>query len=64
MIRLLKINKIESFDYAGDVYNLELITNEKSISKDDLFWIDGSTGIVSHNCFAKDINAMIYKIQT
>jgi UDP-glucose 6-dehydrogenase len=25
-----------------------------------LFWIEQGTGIVTHNCFSKDINAFIY----
>ncbi len=52
-----KIQKIEKLDYSGKVYNLEL----KSIrdqTQDDLFWV--ANGIVTHNCFVKDINALIH----
>ena len=33
---------------------------ESVSDKDDLFWIEQNTGIVTHNCFSKDINAMIH----
>jgi UDPglucose 6-dehydrogenase len=59
MIKTLKVDSIEKHNYTGDVYNLELETNERSIVKDDLFWIDASSGIISHNCFPKDLNAFI-----
>jgi UDPglucose 6-dehydrogenase len=52
----VKINKINKKKYKGYVYNLEL---ESDSDKDDLFWIEQDTGIVTHNCFPKDINAMI-----
>ena len=59
MIKLVKIDKIESFNYEGDVYNLELKTNDPTPDHDDLYWIDATTGIITHNCFPKDLNAMI-----
>ena len=52
----MQINKITKRRYKGKVYNLELTSDSE---KDDLFWIEQKTGIVTHNCFPKDINAMI-----
>lgn len=34
------------------MFNLELKSNDPE--RDDLFWIDNETGIVSHNCLPKD----------
>lgn len=56
-MKTITINKITTHPYKGYVYNLELET--KSTDKDDLFWIEQKTGIVSHNCFPKDINSLI-----
>lgn len=53
----MKINKISEIDYEGMVYNLELKSNDEI--NDDLFWIEHRTGIVTHNCFPKDLSAMI-----
>lgn len=55
---LLNINEIRSLIYFGKVYNLELESLSDD-SKDDLFWVESETGIVTHNCLPKDINAMI-----
>jgi len=52
----VKIKNISRERYTGEVYNLELNSNS---DKDDLFWIEQYTGVVSHNCFPKDINSMI-----
>ena len=54
-MKTVKIEKIESSKYTGTVYNLELQSND--VEHDDLFWV--CNGIVVHNCFPKDINAMI-----
>lgn len=56
-MKTAKIEKIESSKYTGAVYNLELQSND--VEHDDLFWV--CNGIVVHNCFPKDINAMIAK---
>lgn len=53
----MKINKIELVPFDGYVYNLELNSNR---SEDDLFWIEGKSNIVTHNCFPKDIQAILY----
>jgi len=55
-MKSFKIEKIEKSTYSGKVYNLELKTNDKT--NDDLFWV--CNGIVVHNCFPKDINALMY----
>ena len=51
----MKISKIEKIPYKGKVYNLELQSNR---SKDDLFWIEGKSNIITHNCFPKDVSAL------
>lgn len=51
----MKIKKITKEAFKGNVYNLELNSNR---STDDLFWIEGKTGIITHNCFPKDIAAL------
>ena len=55
----VKIRSIKKEHYKGKVYNLELDSNSQEPYEDDLFWIEQNTGIVTHNCFPKDINAMI-----
>jgi UDPglucose 6-dehydrogenase len=55
-MKRLKINKISKRHYEGEVYNLEL---ESTSEKDDLFWIEQRTGIVTHNCFPKDVAAIV-----
>lgn len=59
-MKTVKINKITKMPYKGKVYNLELESKEK---KDDLFWIEQRTGIVTHNCFPKDLCALIDQIE-
>jgi len=59
-IHRCKITSISREQWGGPVYNLEVETQEVSRGKDDLFVVDG-TGLLHHNCFPKDINAMIYK---
>ncbi len=60
-MKTIQINDIKRKPYKGLVYNLELDTN--SSEKDDLFWIEQKTGIAGHNCFPKDICAMIYQLE-
>jgi len=57
-LKNIKIESIEESYYEGDVFNLELKSNDAL--NDDLFWINGQTGIVTHNCFPKDLDAMIH----
>lgn len=52
------IKSIKKSFYEGKVYNLELKSNRQD-EKDDLFFIEKNTGVVSHNCFNKDIKAFI-----
>ena len=54
-MKTVKIERIEISNYTGTVHNLELQSIDKE--HDDLFWV--CNGIVVHNCFPKDINAMI-----
>jgi hypothetical protein len=56
----MKLDKVETFNYEGDVYNLELKTNDPAPDHDDLYWVDANTGLVTHNCFPKDLTGMIY----
>jgi len=53
----MKIVKIERRHFKGDVYNLEL---NSSRQEDDLFWVEGKSETVTHNCFPKDLSAMLY----
>lgn len=50
-----KIQSIRRKHYEGTVHNLELRGNDEI--HDDLFWV--CNGIVVHNCFPKDLNAII-----
>jgi len=59
-MKTIAIKSIKNIPYKGKVYNLELQTNS---NKDDLFWIEQNTGIVTHNCLVKDLNALICKAQ-
>ena len=53
----MKIKSIESVKFKGNVYNLEL----KSKSEyDDLFWVEGTSNIITHNCFPKDLQALVH----
>lgn len=54
----MKIKKIEKIKFKGDVYNLEL---ESKIKEDDLFWVEATTNIITHNCLPKEVNALIYE---
>lgn len=53
----MKIKKITKENYNGEVYNLELQSDSEF---DDLYWIEGTTGVVTHNCFPKDVSALQY----
>ena len=53
----MKIKKISKENYKGKVYNLEL-KSENDV--DDLYWVEGTSGVVTHNCFPKDLSALIY----
>lgn len=54
----IKINKISKKSYKGKVYNLHLQSKDEDPMNDDLFWVEQRTGIVSHNCFPKDVSAI------
>ncbi len=55
MIKVTNIVTISKVSYVGPVYNLEL---DSICKEDDLFWVEGTTGIVNHNCLPKDLDAM------
>ncbi|MBT7914598.1 hypothetical protein HN588_11905 [Candidatus Bathyarchaeota archaeon] len=57
MTKATKIKKINQTTFSGKVYNLHLKSSPSS--GDDLFVIDG-TGLVHHNCFPKDLNALMF----
>lgn len=57
MLREVAITRIYRTSFDGPVYNLELET--KDLNNDDLFWIEGNTGIVTHNCLPKDLANLI-----
>lgn len=59
-IKTITVDAVEVFDYEGDVYNIELVSNDENPLNDDLFWIDGESGLVTHNCFPKDLNAIVH----
>jgi UDPglucose 6-dehydrogenase len=52
-----KIKSITREKFSGQVYNLELVS--QSHTEDDLFWVEENSCVVTHNCFPKDVNAMI-----
>jgi hypothetical protein len=53
MVQATSISRISRRSFSGVVYNLELESNDQS--KDDLFWVEQCTGIVTHNCLPKDL---------
>ena len=59
-MKTIGIKSIKKKHYDGVVFNLELESNFDD-KKDDLFWIEQGTGIVTHNCWPKDVNAIIYE---
>ena len=54
----ISITEIRKRKYSGPVYNIELESDDSN--GDDLFWIEQDTGIVTHNCLPKDVNAIIH----
>lgn len=44
--------------FEGVVYNLELESNDPTPG-DDLFWVEGNSGVVTHNCLPKDLAQLI-----
>lgn len=56
-IKAQQINSITKSNYSGNVYNVEL-NSTRPKSEDDLFWI--ANGVVIHNCFPKDLSALIH----
>lgn len=57
-MKTIKINKISKEKFQGKVYNLHLESKDSNPKNDDLFWIEQSTGIVTHNCLPKDVSAI------
>jgi len=55
-IKAQQIDSITTSNYSGNVYNVELLSLRPK-SEDDLFWV--ANGIVIHNCFPKDLKALI-----
>lgn len=55
-MKTVKLKKIEVIELDEPVYNLELVSNEE---KDDLFWIEQTSGVVTHNCLPKDSNNFV-----
>jgi hypothetical protein len=51
-----KILKISNVKYTGFLYNLELISSEP---KEDLYWVEQNSKIVSHNCLYKDLHSLM-----
>jgi UDP-glucose 6-dehydrogenase len=58
MIQVISIKNITKTSYKGKVYNLELESKTTSVEREDQYFIDASSGIVTHNCFPKDISAL------
>lgn len=57
MARAIPISRISRCSFSGAVYNLEL--EGKEPGRDDLFWIERNTMIVTHNCLPKDLANLI-----
>lgn len=53
MLQATSISRISRRWFKGVVYNLEL--KGKDPQRDDLFWVEHNTGIVTHNCLPKDL---------
>lgn len=56
MIKKAVVSEIKRTSFKGSVYNVEL---ESNVEEDDLYWCEYNTGIFTHNCFPKDINALM-----
>lgn len=54
----VKINSISKRKFIGKVYNLHIESNDIDPNHDDLYWIEHNTGIITHNCFVKDVSAI------
>lgn len=63
-MKKVKIENIETLEFTGDVYNLELESNDENVLNDDLFWVDDTSDLITHNCFPKDLGAMSYFANT
>jgi len=48
----VKIKGIKRIPYKGKVYNLEIEPNHSY--KDDQFWVEAGSRVVSHNCHPRD----------
>lgn len=59
MIITSKLTAIRTKHYTGKVYNLELKSNTSSTEKEDQYFIDASSKLISHNCFPKDLSALM-----
>ena len=51
-MRTSSIIEIQTYDYNGPVYNLEVEPNHET--EDDQYYIEANTGIVVHNCHPRD----------
>jgi len=59
MIKSALIKNITKTSYKGKVYNLELESKTTSSEKEDQYFIDAGSGMVTHNCLPKDISELI-----
>jgi len=59
MIKVTSIKNITKTSYKGKVYNLELESKTASTEKEDQYFIDANSRMVTHNCFPKDLSALI-----
>lgn len=57
----IKATKIEKVPFNGNVYNFELESNSTG---DDLFWVEGTSGVITHNCFPKDLASLTFVAET
>lgn len=64
MIKVTSIKTITKTSYKGKVYNLELESKTTSTEREDQYFIDAGSGMVTHNCFPKDISALINYAKT
>lgn len=55
-LTMRSISSLTTSKYTGEVYNMHL-QSKRSDAEDDLFWV--GNGIVTHNCFIKDLNALM-----
>jgi len=57
----IKINSIETLDYTGSVYNMELRPVHPTL--DDQYYLNADTGLVVHNCHPRDNIALRWLAQ-